>query len=92
MLNVSFGCQLVVYVIISAQKIVNLHKSIQPTQKRTLIASIIGKQPVDLSVLGIDEMGQQIFDLAPEVAAGRQTCAERNRSVPFNYLKQGPSF
>lgn len=40
----------------------------------------------------IDEVGQQIFELALEVAAGQQTCAERNRSVPFNYLKQGPSF
>jgi altronate dehydratase len=40
----------------------------------------------------IDEVGQEIFDLALEVAAGRRTCAERNRSAPFNYLKQGPSF
>jgi len=40
----------------------------------------------------IDEVGRQIFDLALEVAAGKRTCAERNRSAPFNYLKQGPSF
>jgi len=40
----------------------------------------------------IDELGQEIFDLALEVAAGERTCAERNRSAPFNYLKQGPSF
>jgi altronate dehydratase large subunit len=40
----------------------------------------------------IDEVGQEIFDLALEVAAGERTCAERNRSAPFNYLKQGPSF
>ena len=40
----------------------------------------------------IDEVGQEIFDLALEVAAGQRTCAEHNRSAPFNYLKQGPSF
>jgi len=40
----------------------------------------------------IDEVGGEIFDLALEVAAGRSTCAENNRSAPFNYLKQGPSF
>ncbi len=40
----------------------------------------------------IDEMGQEIFDLTLEVAAGQTTCAENNRSAPFNYLKQGPSF
>ena len=40
----------------------------------------------------IDEVGQEIFDLALEVAAGKRTCAEGNRSAPFNYLKQGPSF
>ena len=38
------------------------------------------------------EVGQEIFDLALKVAAGQRTCAERNRSAPFNYLKQGPSF
>jgi altronate dehydratase large subunit len=40
----------------------------------------------------IDEVGQEIFDMALEVAAGKRTCAENNRSAPFNYLKQGPSF
>ncbi len=59
------------------------------------------KMPGDMDVnagevvdegLTIDEMGRRIFDLALEVAAGRQTCAEHNRSAPFNYLKQGPSF
>jgi altronate dehydratase large subunit len=40
----------------------------------------------------IDDVGQEIFDLALEVAAGKRTCAENNRSAPFNYLKQGPSF
>ena len=32
------------------------------------------------------------LDVTLEVAAGRRTCAENNRSAPFNYLKQGPSF
>lgn len=40
----------------------------------------------------IDEVGQEIFDLLVEVANGKRTCAELNRSVPFNYLKQGPTF
>jgi altronate dehydratase large subunit len=40
----------------------------------------------------IDEVGQEIFDLTLEVAAGRRTCAELNRCAPFNYLKQGPTF
>jgi altronate dehydratase large subunit len=40
----------------------------------------------------IDEVGREIFDLAIEVASGKRTCAELNRSVPFNYLKQGPTF
>jgi altronate dehydratase large subunit len=40
----------------------------------------------------IDEVGQEIFDLAVEVAGGKQTCAEINRSAPFNFLKQGPTF
>ncbi|RJP22556.1 MAG: galactonate dehydratase [Candidatus Abyssobacteria bacterium SURF_5] len=40
----------------------------------------------------IEEVGRQIFDLALEVASGKRTCAELNRSIPFNYLKQGPTF
>ncbi|MBI4832581.1 MAG: UxaA family hydrolase, partial [Candidatus Lindowbacteria bacterium] len=40
----------------------------------------------------LDEVGQEIFDLSIAVANGSRTCAELNRSVPFNYLKQGPTF
>jgi altronate dehydratase large subunit len=40
----------------------------------------------------IDEVGREIFGLAIKVASGKRTCAEFNRSVPFNYLKQGPTF
>lgn len=40
----------------------------------------------------IDEIGQEIFDLSLRVASGEQTCAEINRSAPFGYLKQGPTF
>jgi len=40
----------------------------------------------------LDEVGQEIFDLVLRVAGGQQTCAEVNRSQPFNYLKQGPTF
>ncbi|MBL7166495.1 MAG: UxaA family hydrolase [Dehalococcoidales bacterium] len=40
----------------------------------------------------LDEVGQEIFDLVLRVASGQQTCAEVNRSQPFNFLKQGPTF
>ena len=40
----------------------------------------------------VDEVGQEIFDLVLRIAGGQQTCAEVNRSQPFNYLKQGPTF
>jgi altronate dehydratase large subunit len=40
----------------------------------------------------VDEVGQEIFDFSIEVANGRKTCAEINRSIPFNYLKQGPTY
>ena len=72
-----------------------------PVVKISSNSTTFQKMPGDMDVnagevvdegLTIDEMGQRIFDLALEVAAGRQTCAERNRSAPFNYLKQGPSF
>ena len=42
--------------------------------------------------LSLDEAGRDIFNLALEVAQGKETCAEVNRSIPFNYLKQGPTF
>jgi altronate dehydratase large subunit len=40
----------------------------------------------------IGEVGQEIFELALRVANGELTCAELNRSAPFNILKQGPTF
>ncbi|RJP66992.1 MAG: altronate dehydratase [Candidatus Abyssobacteria bacterium SURF_17] len=40
----------------------------------------------------LDEVGREIFELSLAVANGARTCAELNRSVPFNYLKQGPTF
>ena len=40
----------------------------------------------------IDDVGGEIFELSLEVAEGRQTCAEINKSAVFNYLKQGPTF
>lgn len=40
----------------------------------------------------IDDVGREIFDLAIEVANGRMTCPEINKSAVFNYLKQGPTF
>ena len=72
-----------------------------PVVKISSNSTTFQKMPGDMDVnagevvdegLTIDEMGRRIFDLTLEVAAGRQTCAENNRSAPFNYLKQGPSF
>jgi altronate dehydratase large subunit len=40
----------------------------------------------------IDEVGQEIFDLALAVSEGKQTCAEINKAAVFNYLKQGPTY
>jgi altronate dehydratase large subunit len=40
----------------------------------------------------IDDVGQEIFDLALAVGGGKQTCAEINKAGVFNYLKQGPTF
>ncbi|MDY6916525.1 MAG: UxaA family hydrolase [Chloroflexota bacterium] len=40
----------------------------------------------------MDEVAQEIFDLSIRVASGQRTCAEVNRSAPFAYLKQGPTF
>ncbi|MDP2919725.1 MAG: UxaA family hydrolase [Dehalococcoidia bacterium] len=40
----------------------------------------------------IEEVGSEIFELTLKVANGLLTCAEVNRSAPFNILKQGPTF
>lgn len=40
----------------------------------------------------IEQVGLEIFELALKVAGGQRTCAEVNRSQPFNILKQGPTF
>jgi len=40
----------------------------------------------------LSEVGREIFDLSLCVASGQLTCAEINRSQPFGYLKQGPTF
>ena len=40
----------------------------------------------------IEQVGQEIYELTMKVANGELTCAEKNLSIPFNYLKQGPTF
>jgi altronate dehydratase large subunit len=40
----------------------------------------------------LEDVGGEIFGLSIEVAEGRQTCAEINKSAVFNYLKQGPTY
>ncbi|MBN1227954.1 MAG: UxaA family hydrolase [Deltaproteobacteria bacterium] len=42
--------------------------------------------------LTLGDAGREILDLVFEVAEGKETCAELNKSMPFNYLKQGPTF
>lgn len=40
----------------------------------------------------IAQVGQEIYQLTMRVANGELTCAEKNLSIPFNYLKEGPTF
>lgn len=40
----------------------------------------------------IEQVGQEIYNLTISVANGELTCAEKNLSIPFNYLKEGPTF
>jgi len=40
----------------------------------------------------IEQVGEEIYRLAIKVANGGLTCAEKNLSIPFNYLKEGPTF
>jgi len=39
----------------------------------------------------VDEVGEEIFAYALEVACGRTTCAENNRCAVFGFMKRGPS-
>jgi altronate dehydratase large subunit len=40
----------------------------------------------------ITQVGEEIYNLTIDVANGKLTCAEKNLSIPFNYLKEGPTF
>lgn len=40
----------------------------------------------------VSQVGQEIYDLTLRVANGEMTYAEKNLSIPFNYLKEGPTF
>jgi altronate dehydratase large subunit len=40
----------------------------------------------------IAEVGRDIYDLVLRVSGGQPTCAEINKSIPFNCLKVGPTF
>jgi len=40
----------------------------------------------------LGEVGREVFEAVLRVAGGHLTCAELNRSQPFGYLKQGPTF
>jgi altronate dehydratase large subunit len=72
-----------------------------PVIKVASNSSIYQNMPGDMDVnagviadvsKAISEVGREIFELSIRVANGQQTCAEINRSAPFGYLKQGPSF
>jgi len=40
----------------------------------------------------IGQVGQEIYELTMRVVNGELTCSEKNLSIPFNYLKEGPTF
>jgi altronate dehydratase len=40
----------------------------------------------------IEQVGQEIYKLMIRVVNGELTCAEKNLCIPFNYLKEGPTF
>ena len=72
-----------------------------PVIKVSSNSQVYNKMPGDMDVNAgsiidegrtIDEVGQEIFDLSIRVAGGEQTCDEINRSAPFGYLKEGPTF
>ena len=72
-----------------------------PVVKIASNSSTYNKMPGDMDVNAgsiidegktLEQVGQEIFELSIEVAEGRQTCAEANKSAVFNYLKQGPTF
>jgi altronate dehydratase large subunit len=39
----------------------------------------------------VEQVGEEIFDFAIEVASGKETCAEKNRCAVFGFMKRGPS-
>jgi altronate dehydratase large subunit len=72
-----------------------------PVIKVASNSEMYGNMPGDLDVNAgtivdgeatLEQVGAEIYGLALRVAAGEQTCAETNRSRPFGYLKQGPTF
>jgi altronate dehydratase large subunit len=72
-----------------------------PVVKIASNSTTYNKMPGDMdvnagSIIDADktlaDVGSEIFNLSFEVAEGRQTCAELNKSAIFNYLKQGPTF
>jgi altronate dehydratase large subunit len=72
-----------------------------PVVKISSNSNTYNKMPGDMDVNAgsiidagktLEDVGSQIFSLSLEVAEGRKTCAELNKSAVFNYLKQGPTF
>lgn len=70
---------------------------IKVSSNSTVFRNMPGDMDVNAGVIAdegktIQEVGQAIFEVALKTASGQHTCAEVNRSQPFNYLKQGPTF
>jgi len=72
-----------------------------PVIKVASNSTMFGNMPGDMDVNAgtitdgdktLDEVGREIFNYVLRTASGLKTCAETNRSQPFNYLKQGPTF
>jgi len=63
----------------------------------TTFKNMLGDIDVDAGTIieedkSIEQVGQEIYKLMIRVANGELTCAEKNLSIPFNYLKEGPTF
>jgi len=72
-----------------------------PVVKVASNSTMFGNMPGDMDVNAgtivdgdktLEEVGQEIFDYVIQTASGQKTCAEVNRSEPFGYLKNGPTF
>lgn len=70
---------------------------IKVSSNSNVFRKMIGDIDIDAGVIldeerTVESVGREIFDCIIDTANGRQTCAEMNRSEPFDCLKQGMTF